>query len=117
METMIANLLRGGVALSTTIVITGRGLYLLRHGADRPDYGVFRGEPAELRTLGGIIANILSFHSKRVIELGVLLMLATPVARVALSVLGFLREGDYQYVAISLMVLMILLFTIFGGVG
>jgi len=116
METVIANLLRGGVALSAAVVIAGGALYLLRHGAERPDYGVFRGEPAELRSLGGIIGNILSFHSKGVIELGVPLLLGTPVARVAISVRGFLRERDYEYVAISLMVLLILLFTIFGGI-
>jgi uncharacterized membrane protein len=117
LETAIANLLRGGVALSAAVVIIGGALYLLRHGAERPDYGVFRGEPAELRSLGGIVANILSFHSLGVIELGVLLLLATPVARVAFLVFGFLREGDYKYVAISFTVLMILLFTIFRGTG
>jgi len=117
LETTIANLLRGGVALSAAVVIIGGAIYLLRHGMERPHYGVFRGEPADLRTLGGIIGDILSFHSRGVIELGVLLLLGTPVARVAFSILGFLREGDYAYVAVSLMVLIVLLFAISGAVG
>lgn len=103
--------------MSAAVVIIGGAFYLLRHGMEHPHYGVFRGEPADLRTLGGIISDILSFHSRGVIELGVLLLLGTPVARVALSVLGFLREKDYTYVTISLVVLIILLFAISGGVG
>jgi len=117
MEKMISNLLRGGVLLSAVVVIMGGAIFMLRHGAEHPDYGVYRGEPAELRTVGGIVANILSFHSKGVIELGVLLLLGTPVARVALSVVGFLRERDYEYVVVTLIVLTILLFTISGGIG
>jgi uncharacterized membrane protein len=48
---------------------------------------------------------------------GVLLMLATPVVRVAVAGVLFLREKDWKYGAISLGVLAILLLGAVFGVG
>jgi len=48
---------------------------------------------------------------------GVLLMLATPVVRVAVAGVLFLREKDWNYGAISLGVLAILLLGAVFGVG
>ena len=92
MESIIAVLLQAGVAVSATVVLAGGALFLLRHGLERPDYRVFHGEPADLRSLRGITAAALSLRSRGIIELGVLLLIATPVARVAFSVFGFMRE-------------------------
>jgi len=48
---------------------------------------------------------------------GVLLMLATPVVRVAVAGVLFLREKDWKYGAISLGVLTILLLGAVFGIG
>jgi uncharacterized membrane protein len=50
-----------------------------------------------------------------VIQLGLLLLVATPIARVALSLIGFFRQGDRKYVVITAIVLGILLFSLVGG--
>ncbi|HEX9024082.1 MAG TPA: DUF1634 domain-containing protein, partial [Geobacteraceae bacterium] len=115
MEAIIAVLLLCGVAISAVVVGAGGMLYLLRHGLERPDYAVFRGEPADLRTLGGIFSDVVSLRGRGMIELGVLLLVATPVARVAFSIFGFLRQRDYTYVVVTLIVLGSLLFSLSGG--
>lgn len=116
MELIIANLLRGGVLLSALVVVAGGILYLLRHGAEHPNYGVFHGEPADLRSLRGIAGDVLSLHSRGVIEMGILLLLATPIVRVALSFYWFLRQRDHLYVVVTLIVFILLLLSLAGGI-
>ena len=83
MDTIIGNLLRTGVGLAAALVFTGGVIYLFRHGAETPGYAVFRGEPADLRTLTGILHDVQSLRGRGIIQLGLLVLIATPVARVA----------------------------------
>ena len=114
-ETIIGNLLRGGVILAALVVFIGGMFYLFRYGLAYPDYRVFRGEPTDLRTVHGILTDALSFHRRGLIQLGLLLLIATPVARVAFSIYAFLRQGDRTYVVVTLIVFTILLYSLFGG--
>jgi len=116
MESIIAFLLQAGVSVSATVVLAGGVLFLLHHGLELPDYRVFHGEPVDLRSLRGIAAAALSLRSRGIIELGVLLLIATPVARVAFSVFGFMRERDRTYVIVTLIVLFFLLLSLSGGI-
>jgi hypothetical protein len=54
-EEIVGNLLRGGVIGAAVVVLAGGILYLFRYGANLPDYSIFRGEPAEFRSVKGII--------------------------------------------------------------
>ncbi|MGD0121536.1 MAG: DUF1634 domain-containing protein [Candidatus Limnocylindrales bacterium] len=58
-------------------------------------------------------ARLASLEPAAIVQLGLLTLLATPVARVAASVVGFTLEGDRLYAAITLAVLLILLTSIF----
>jgi uncharacterized membrane protein len=52
------------------------------------------------------------------IQLGLLLLIATPIARVGCSIVGFAIERDRMYVAFTLIVLAILLYSLLGsGLG
>ena len=82
-DRFLGNLLRWGVILSTVVVLAGGILYLAGHGLEKHDYEVFRGEPADLRKPPAIAADAARFDSRGVIMLGVLVLLATPFARVA----------------------------------
>ncbi len=115
MEAIIAILLLCGVVFSAVVVGIGGVFYLLRHGLERADYTVFHAEPADLRSLRGIISDVIALRGRGMIELGVLLLVATPVARVAFSIFGFLRQRDYTYVVVTLIVLSFLLFSLSGG--
>lgn len=115
MQTIIAVLLRAGVILAAVVVIAGAAIYLLRHGSSPADYRVFRGEPTDLRRISGILGDALHLRGRGVIQLGLLLLIATPVARVAFAVFGFAVERDRLYVAITLFVLAVLGYSLLGG--
>ncbi len=114
-ERIISYQLRFGVLLSALLVMVGGVVYLAREADRVPHYRVFRGEPPELRTVGGIIHRALAFDGRGIIELGLLVLIATPVIRVAFSVVAFALEGDYLYVGITLIVLAVLTFSLAGG--
>lgn len=115
MEQMIGTLLISGVIVAALIVLVGGVSYLIRYGASLPDYTVFRGEPAELRSLFGIAGGGLSFQIRSVIQLGLLLLIATPVARVAFSILAFALQRDRTYVIVTLIVFAVLMYSLIGG--
>jgi uncharacterized membrane protein len=114
-EQVIGQLLRLGVTLSAAVVVLGGMVYLVRHGMEPPTYGVFRGEPSDLRNVEGIVGQVQVGRGRGIIQLGLLLLIATPVARVAFSVVAFALERDRLYVAITLIVLAVLLFSLAGG--
>jgi len=113
-ENILGNLLRAGVLLSALVVLIGGIIYLLRHGRSPMDFGVFRGEPADLRGIRGIIRHTLALRGRGIIQLGLLLLIATPVARVAFSIFGFAEERDRMYVVFTLIVFSILLCSLIG---
>lgn len=113
-EDIIGNLLRIGVGTAAAVVLVGAAAYLVRHGFGHANYRVFRGEPSDLRTLRGIVRAALGLHPRGIIQLGLVLLIATPVARVAFSVFAFAVERDRMYVVFTLMVLGILIVSLAG---
>ena len=114
-ENILGNLLRAGVLLSALVVLIGGVIYLLRHGHSAVDFGAFRGEPADLRNVRGILRNTLALRGQGIIQFGLLLLIATPVARVAFSIFGFAKERDRMYVMFTMIVFSILLYSLIGS--
>ncbi len=115
-ELFIGNLLRIGVIIAATVVAFGGAVYLVRHGREpAPDRHQFVGEPPELRSVSGIVTETVHFSARGIIQLGMLLIVAVPVLRVAFSVWAFAQERDWLYVAITLLVLAILCFSLVSG--
>jgi uncharacterized membrane protein len=115
MEVIIGSLLRAGVMLSASVVAVGGIIYILRHGHVIADYRNFQGELSPLRTLAGIAKGTMQLSGRAIIQFGLLLLIATPIARVAFSAIAFLRERDYLYVAFTLAVLAVLTYSLFGA--
>ena len=115
MDLVIGNLLRSGVVLSALIVLFGAVIYLVRHGRSPTDYQVFRGEPSDLRSVRGILRDALALQGRGIIQLGLLFLIATPVARVAFSIFGFAEEHDRMYVVIASIVLLVLAYSLIGS--
>lgn len=113
-DEIIGALLRYGVMLSAAVVAAGGIWYLIQFGTTAPSYHVFRGEPEYLRHLRGIVTGVPGFHCRRMIQLGLLLLISTPVARVAFSVVAFALQRDRTYVVITLIVLSVLLLSLTG---
>ena len=114
-DLIMSRLLRTGVLLSAMFVLAGGALYLLRHPTPVTDYHHFQGEPAEFRTVPGIFHEALAGHGRGLIQFGLLLLIATPIARVAFSLLAFLYQRDWTYVLVTLIVLGLLFYSLFGA--
>ena len=112
LDARIGILLRVGMFSSAAVILIGGILFLLRHGGERPDYRDFHGVPAELNTLHGIVSGVLHGRSPAIIQFGLLMLIATPIARVIFSVFAFLVERDYMYVCFSSIVLLVLLYSL-----
>ncbi len=115
MDRIISILLRTGVLISALVVLVGGIFYLIRYGTTLPEYGVFHGEPADLRSVPGILKDVLALSRRGIIQFGLLLLIATPVARVAFSIFAFALQRDRTYVIITLIVLGVLLYSLAGG--
>jgi uncharacterized membrane protein len=114
-EIILGNLLRAGVMLSALIVLSGACVYLWRHGHEQANYRVFVGEPSEFRTIPGVLKSVMHGRGRGLIQLGLLFLIATPIARVCLSVVGFSIERDRLYIVCTLIVLAILLYSFVGS--
>ena len=114
-DSLLAHVLRGGVLVSAAVVACGGAVFLSRHGMQRPDYHAFNAEPDTLRTIRGIISDTMTLSGRGLIQLGLLLLIATPIARVVFSVIGFARQRDWLYVVITLAVLILLVYSLTSG--
>lgn len=109
LEQIIGNLLRAGVVLAAIVVLAGGIIYLMHHGGNHADYHQFKGVQPQLRSMDGVIHDALALDSAGIIQLGLLLLILTPIARVVFSAIGFVMEGDRMYLVITLIVLGVLI--------
>lgn len=112
LESIIGNLLRAGVLIAAATVFAGGVLYLAHHHAETVNYRQFTAGNPGFQSLRGVIHSAAHLNSEGLIQFGLLLLIATPVARVALAVVGFSMERDWLYAVVSLIVLVILAFSL-----
>ncbi|HVZ56051.1 MAG TPA: DUF1634 domain-containing protein [Chitinophagaceae bacterium] len=115
-EASLGSLLRGGVLLSSAIVLLGGVLYLLRRGGMEPEYHTFRGLYQPFHTLPEVWTGIWQGKGQAIIQAGVILLIATPIARIVFSIIGFARERDRLYILIALIVLGIIMTSLLLGI-
>jgi uncharacterized membrane protein len=109
LEQMVGNLLRTGVVLAAAVVLAGGVWYLAAHGAAQADYHRFHGSRGVMPWTQGLPGPLAT------IQIGLLILIATPVARVVFSLVAFGLERDRVYVGITLVVLAILAYSLGGG--
>ena len=102
-EILISYLLRTGVTLAAAVVLAGGAWYLTAHGAETPAYRTFHATHWQRSDWG---------RARGLIELGLLILIATPVARVVFSLVSFALERDRSYVLITLGVLVVLAYSL-----
>ncbi|OQY95952.1 MAG: hypothetical protein B6D37_04120 [Sphingobacteriales bacterium UTBCD1] len=115
-EVAIGNLLRWGVILSSLIVFTGGIIYLANTGGTVPDYKTFHGLLLPYHSFSEVLSGIKDLKGEAIIQLGVIFLIATPVARVAFSIIGFAWEKDILYIFLTLIVLCIIITSLALGV-
>lgn len=114
-EQLIGRLLQFGVLVAAVIVAAGGIALLARYGRQPADFRVFRDVPSPLQNVDGVVRAALALDSRAVVQLGLVLLIATPVARVALTLVAFLIQRDRLYVAVTTLVLTLLLYGLIWG--
>lgn len=115
-ELIISNVLRWGVAISLVLIALGTLFAFIQPG----EYGLHGGTPEDFRNLlahpdlsiltyRGFLNAAAQGHGVALIAPGLLLLIATPLLRVAVSIVAFAVEKDYAYVAITSVVLILVL--------
>jgi uncharacterized membrane protein len=116
LQQLIGKLLRTGITISSLIILSGGILYLLQQGAEPRSAFLFDGGEPHFTSISGVAQGILHGNSQSIIQAGILLLIATPVARIAFSLAGFIRERDRLYIIISFIVLTILIASMLSGI-
>ena len=109
MESLMGRLLQGGVLLASAFVLLGGVLFLRAHPGPVANYHTFIGQPAELRRFKSLLLALLHGDPEAVVQVGVLILIATPIARVIFAAFAFAMERDRLYLVISLFVLAVLI--------
>jgi len=112
LDLSVAAMLRLGVSLAALVVLLGGVLYLRHPLQPAPGYTLFH---AAESSVPAVLRGAVHLDAGSMIQLGLLLLIATPVARVVLCVVGFARQHDRLYVALATLVLAILLFSLVDG--
>lgn len=111
-EIVLGGVLRWGTLISAIVIAAGGVAYLVTSGGQVPHYEAFRGEPSDLRSIHGIVVDAAQLHARGVIQLGLVLLVATPIARVIGALAAFALRRDATYVVISSLVLAALLYSL-----
>jgi uncharacterized membrane protein len=115
-EQFIGLQLRYGVITASLIVFIGGLVYLNQFGGLAiPSYHQFVGTKAGFTTIAEISTGLHHMNAKGIIQLGVLVLIATPILRIAFSLIGFVLEKDKLYIGITMIVLVVMMVSIFGG--
>ena len=114
-ERFIGNLLRVCVIATVAIVNVGAALFLPGSYQVIPTYSKFIGEGQAFRSVTGILGAAIHGDGRAIVQAGMLLLILTPILRVAFSAFAFLYEKDYLYVLLTLIVLGLLLFSLLSG--
>lgn len=113
LQALIGNLLRIGVIVAMTIVVAGLILYLFEHGRETVHYETFTNDG--MFRFNKFFSDLGSGRSSAIIELGVMVLIATPIARVLFTMIGFWLEKDRLYTFIALLVLCIIVISMMLG--
>ena len=120
-DLIIGKLLRVGVVVSCAITIFGGIVYLFQHQGPVTGYravekaGDFHGAAPYLREINTIIPRVFEFDGAAIAQLGIIILIFTPIFRVVFSLISFIMEKDRLYVVITLIVLAIIFINMIFG--
>jgi uncharacterized membrane protein len=110
LDQALGNLLRAGVVLAAAVTLLGGIAYVATFWDIQSDHHTLVEQAEHLRKPVGIVRCALTLDARCVIQFGLLLLIATPVARVAFTVFAFTRQRDWTYVVVTFIVLALLVY-------
>ncbi|HEV2719826.1 MAG TPA: DUF1634 domain-containing protein [Thermoanaerobaculia bacterium] len=120
-ELLISITLRTGVVISVAVMLLGLVVTFVHHPAyfhSRPALGeLTNSREIFANTTGAVLRGVRALHGQSIAMLGILLLIVTPIVRVAISVVLFATRGDRRYVLITAVVLALLLTSLISGLG
>ncbi|MCE9613093.1 MAG: DUF1634 domain-containing protein [Lentisphaerae bacterium] len=118
-EQWLSRVLTAGVRLSLALIVCGGLLALARHGHglfDREEFHRLSGQSMTYpHTPSELASGVWHLDGQAIVALGLAVLILTPVARVAVSVLIFIRQRDRTYTLLTLAVLVVLVVSFFLG--
>lgn len=100
--------LRALTVVAGLIILLGGILLLLHQGNIQTNFHTFAGEPASLKAVPQVVGSAFHGEALDIVQMGILLLIATPVLRVLFVGIGYLIERDLLYVSVALIVLAVL---------
>ncbi|HEX3580447.1 MAG TPA: DUF1634 domain-containing protein [Thermoanaerobaculia bacterium] len=120
-ENLISITLRTGVLVSIAVILSGVIFTFAHHPAyfsSRPALGeLIDAREHFTSSITGVAQGVRALHGQAIVMLGILLLIATPIVRVAISTFLFAAEHDRRYVVITATVLVLLLISLMTGLG
>lgn len=115
LQTFIGNLLRYGVIIAMIIVVAGLTMYLFQSSHEVVQYSVF--DKNNGFVFSSFWERLIQGKSAAIMELGVIVLITIPIARVLFTMIGFWLEKDRLYTFIAFLVLCIIAYSLFFGVS
>jgi uncharacterized membrane protein len=115
LDRVVGIVLRTGVMLAAALVLIGGIAFVASRPQVAPDHRKFHAGPSQLASIGGVLHGAITLDPLYIIQLGLLILIATPIVRVMTCAAGFALERDWTYAIVSLIVLTFLLASIVGS--
>ena len=112
MKIWISLILRTGVIVSAVLIFFGGILFSFQHPDAVFSFKSFNGEPEWLHIASSVFSGALEFKSMAVIQLGILVLISTPIIRVIFSFIEFLLHRDWMFVVITAVVICALFYSL-----
>ena len=121
-ELVLSTVLRVGVLSSLVLILAGTVITFAHNPelVSSPEELTRLTEPGASfpHTLRDVVTGLSDFRGQAVVVLGLLLLIATPVTRVTVSILLFMEEDDRVYAGITTVVLALLVLSfVIGAAG
>ncbi|KGE12843.1 hypothetical protein DI53_3397 [Sphingobacterium deserti] len=118
MQHAIGNVLKYGVWSVLLVGIIGGLILIWSHGDRTIDYTTFReNDQSIFQVVDEILHGVIRMDGRSIVYLAIIMLFLTPLFRLILSLISFLVERDYMYVIITTIVLIIIAFSVYFGVG
>ncbi|MCC6425899.1 MAG: DUF1634 domain-containing protein [Phycisphaerales bacterium] len=116
LELALSQVLIAGVAASAAIIGLGAiGLLASTSMNMHVDYSRFIPPESGSQSLRAVLHGVSMLDARAIMIAGVLLLIATPIARVLFSLVSFARQRDMLYIGITTIVLAVLAYSLFYG--
>lgn len=113
LRALLARIMLWGVGIAAAIMLGGLVVFLAGHAGTPTGDRKFTGEPADLTHPAEIFRAAVTGNNLSLMQVGVLLLLANPLVRVALAAWGYAASRDRLYAGIAALVFAVLVVSYF----